>query len=441
MFKKLRNKFLFLNMAITSLVVLTAFSVIYITTYINTNRELDRKLENVAGSFVISDPSFSKLPGIGMTVIDPSDSSDTVISNKVTSEYSPSFIIIVDKNGKVFDINSFIDMPNDLYLEAASTAWQKKDNSSIIIEGHSWKYRVTPLQTAHILESEPEQVSSTEYFQISFLDITDTQKNLNNLLFTFLFVGLGTLAVVFLVSIYYANRSMQPIEESWKKQKQFVADASHELKTPLTEIILNCGALKANEDETVKSQAEWVGNIQTGADRMSKLVNGLLLLARSENVSVQTEKQPFDMAMLVHDVIQSLETAAQFKKLSITRDIKFEDDVCGYEELVRQVLSVLYDNAVKYSNQDGQIEISARRAKKYVICKMKNTGKGIAEKDLPHIFERFYRADASRENNNDENSYGLGLSIAKRVAEQIGGKIAVKSKENEWTEFTFIFEI
>lgn len=438
MFRKLRNKFLFLNMIVTSLVMMIAFGIVYLTTYSNTKADIERKLNNVSGSFVIYDSEKPVVPGSESSkVVNGRDKINT--SHKVTSDYTPSFVITVDKTGNVLEINSLIDIPEDEYIEAAYTAWNQKNSSTINIAERTWIYKISPVEVTRTTNGQITQTEFPDIYQILFLDITDKLKNLNDLLFTFLFVGIGMLIVIFLISIFYANRSIQPISESWIKQKQFIADASHELKTPLTTIMTNCDVLEANENETIKSQREWLGYIKAGADRMNKLVNSLLTLARVEGLNLQTSKQSFDMAALVCDVMQSMEAATIAKKLNIDRKIEFVGDIYGYEDSVRQVFTILYENAVKYVNEGGNINVSVRRTKKGVSCTVKNTGKGIPAKDLPYVFDRFYRLDTAR--SNEENSYGLGLSIAKSIAGQIGGKITAKSVENEWTEFTFIFEV
>lgn len=438
MFRKLRNKFLFLNMIVTSLVMMTAFGIVYLTTYSNTKADIERRLNNVSGSFVIYDSEKPAVPGSESSkVVNGRDKINT--SHKVTSDYTPSFVITVDKTGNVLEINSLIDIPEDEYIEAAYTAWNQKNSSTINIAERTWIYEISPVEVTRTTNGQITQTEFPDIYQILFLDITDMLKNLNDLLFTFLFVGIGMLIVIFLISIFYANRSIRPISESWAKQKQFIADASHELKTPLTTIMTNCDVLEANENETIKSQREWLGYIKVGADRMNKLVNSLLTLARVEGLNLQTSKQSFDMAALVCDVMQSMEAATITKKLNIDRKIEFVGDIYGYEDSVRQVFTILYENAVKYVNEGGNINVSVRRTKKGVSCTVKNTGKGIPAKDLPYVFDRFYRSDTAR--SNEENSYGLGLSIAKSIAGQIGGKITAKSVENEWTEFTFIFEV
>lgn len=438
MFRKLRNKFLFLNMIVTSLVMMTAFGIVYLTTYSNTKADIERRLNNVSGSFVIYDSEKPAVPGSESSkVVNGRDKINT--SHKVTSDYTPSFVITVDKTGNVLEINSLIDIPEDEYIEAAYTAWNQKNSSTINIAERTWIYKISPVEVTRTTNGQITQTEFPDIYQILFLDITDMLKNLNDLLFTFLFVGIGMLIVIFLISIFYANRSIRPISESWAKQKQFIADASHELKTPLTTIMTNCDVLEANENETIKSQREWLGYIKVGADRMNKLVNSLLTLARVEGLNLQTSKQSFDIAALVCDVMQSMEAATIAKKLNIDRKIEFVGDIYGYEDSVRQVFTILYENAVKYVNEGGNINVSVRRTKKGVSCTVKNTGKGIPAKDLPYVFDRFYRSDTAR--SNEENSYGLGLSIAKSIAGQIGGKITAKSVENEWTEFTFMFEV
>lgn len=438
MFRKLRNKFLFLNMIVTSLVMMTAFGIVYLTTYSNTKADIERRLNNVSGSFVIYDSEKPVVPGSESSkVVNGRDKINT--SHKVTSDYTPSFVITVDKTGNVLEINSLIDIPEDEYIEAAYTAWNQKNSSTINIAERTWIYKISPVEVTRTTNGQITQTEFPDIYQILFLDITDMLKNLNDLLFTFLFVGIGMLIVIFLISIFYANRSIRPISESWAKQKQFIADASHELKTPLTTIMTNCDVLEANENETIKSQREWLGYIKVGADRMNKLVNSLLTLARVEGLNLQTSKQSFDIAALVCDVMQSMEAATIAKKLNIDRKIEFVGDIYGYEDSVRQVFTILYENAVKYVNEGGNINVSVRRTKKGVSCTVKNTGKGIPAKDLPYVFDRFYRSDTAR--SNEENSYGLGLAIAKSIVGQIGGKITVKSVENEWTEFTFMFEV
>jgi signal transduction histidine kinase len=169
---------------------------------------------------------------------------------------------------------------------------------------------------------------------------------------------------------------------------------------------------------------------------MSKLINSLLSLAHAEGADFQGDKRPFDMTELIDKVMQTLDSAAAAKGLQIIRGIDITGDIRGYEDLVGQVLAILCENAVKYADDGGTVEVTVYRTRREIICTVSNTGEGIPSKDLPYIFDRFYRADTAR---TAETGYGLGLSIAKGIAEQTGGKLSVRSKDG-LTEFVFGFE-
>jgi signal transduction histidine kinase len=433
-------------MVVTSLVLLTAFTVVYLTTYTSIRAENERKLDEVSATYSITRFSSRVInEEFGHVEFRYGDDgiTDFEISNGIYYDFALSFDIIVGKSGEFIDVDSLLNLSVDEYKSAAEGAWENWNNSNsnsliAVISDRTWLYRINPYRIWIAPDSidAPLYRQSSDAYKITFLDITESQKTLSDLLLTFLFVGIGMLAVIFIVSYVFANRSIRPISESWEKQKRFVADASHELKTPLTTIMTNCDALKANEHETVISQSEWINSIQIGADRMSKLIGNLLTLARAEGIPPQLKKQSFSLRDLIEEVVEFFETTAREKNLRITQNIDVSK-VIGYEDYVRQILVILYDNAVKYTNKDGLIEISAYKTKGDVRITVKNTGAGITSKDLPNIFDRFYRADTAR--SNDDGSYGLGLSISRNIAEQIGGKIAAKSIEGEWAEFTLMF--
>jgi signal transduction histidine kinase len=152
----------------------------------------------------------------------------------------------------------------------------------------------------------------------------------------------------------------------------------------------------------------------------------------------QAEKQPFELHSLIAGVVQSFEGFVQEKNLSVSQNVTVADEVVGYADSVRQILTILYENAVKYTDEGGSVHVSAHRMKGSIVCSVKNTGRGISPQDLPRVFDRFYRADTARSDDGD-GSFGLGLSIAQGMAAQIGGKITAQSEENGWTEFMFAF--
>jgi signal transduction histidine kinase len=373
----------------------------------------------------------------------------------------------------VQDFDGWSNLQFQQYIfEIATEAWENQEPSTMVFSGNTWLYQITPYNRKHYYTSQDDypfnegwtvfkrmhegapyfvfdvelekylrvdgdSLYLDENYLISFLVITDSLDSLGSLSRTLWFLGAGVILVAFIINYKLANRSIIPISENWAKQKQFVADASHELKTPLTTIITNCSALRANNQETISSQIKWLEAIEIGTDRMTKLVNNLLLLARAEGIPEHIEKLPFAMRDLIAEVIKQFEATANTKNLQITQNLPGDIEVIGFRDYIKQILIVFYENAVKYSDEGGQIEISARKLRGSIACSVKNTGRGITKMEMPYIFDRFYRADVAR--SSDANSYGLGLPIAKSLADQIGGKITVKSIIAEWTEFTITF--
>ncbi len=435
MFTKLRNKFLVLNMSMISLVMTGAFAIIYVITDNNIQLEIQKKLS-----------SRSEMQLAIKEAEAPADTerkrSRVVITRNIALDDSLSFTIEVDENGKILQINSSLDIPEEVYYTAAATAWSNlKDYSTITLAVKQWRYTIAPIKKRiRIMGENDQQITVAENsYQILFLDVTEYDKTLLQLLTTLLAVGFIMLFVIFIISLYFANRAIKPIAEAWEKQKQFIADASHELKTPLSIINANYDALLANQEETVKSQVKWLDYIRIGADRMTKLVNDLLTLAKVEDVNLETQKMPFNMSHVINDVILSMEAGMMEKNIQLSRSIEPDIIVKSDLEKIKQVVMILFDNAVKYTNENGQIDITLIKSKRQAIYSIKNSGKGIAKQDLPKVFDRFYRADPSR--THESGSFGLGLSIAKTIIDKLGGEIRVTSVENKSTTFSFTLSL
>lgn len=436
MFRRLRNKILFLNTMLTSVVVLIAFAAIYFITNNNIQAENMRKLDAIAGgqfSVVASETSGDV----------PSDAVAVDVEEKgLSSDYSLSFTVKVDQSGNVQKIDSLIDMPEDSYHQAAETAWKNKaGHGPIKINSKLWQYSVVPATSTRILNENGTQTiiaSQDGGYQISFLDVTDSMETLRTLALTFMIVGFAVLAAIFLISLIFASRSIKPVSEAWKKQRQFVADASHELKTPLSIINANYDVLMANKNETIISQIKWLEYMKVGTDRMADLINSLLSLAKMENENTEINKAPFNMSEKVSEIVQSMEAAVHEKGITLSGSIEPGVIVDSDMEMITQVFTILYDNAIKYTEENGQIEVSLTETNRLVTCTVKNSGKGIAPQDLSRIFDRFYRADPSR--TGDNGGYGLGLSIAKSCMDKLGGKITATIVENEMTTFSFTLE-
>ncbi len=419
-------------MSMTSTVMITAFAVIYIISYNNVNSEITKKLNLQAGMQTVIEGT--ELPD------DTENSKPKTLNRRFSPDDTYSFSIYVDGNGEILEIDSPFNMPEETYNKAADIAWNNKKNSSIItLEGKQWEYAIAQMKKQVIQRNGQSYTVSENKYQIMFLDVTMYKKTLFQLLITLLSVGLIMLFAIFIISLYFANRAIKPIAEAWERQKQFVADASHELKTPLSIINANYDVLLTNQEETIQSQLKWLDYIKIGTDRMTKLINDLLSLAKMEDVRFPIQKVTFNMSDAINDVILSMEPVVAEKDIKLTHLIEPDIIVKSDQEKIKLVVTILFDNAVKYTDEKGQIDISLIRSKRHVTFTIKNSGKGIAKQDLPKIFDRFYRVDPSR--TQETSGYGLGLSIAKTIMDRLGGEIYATSVENKYTTFTFILEL
>lgn len=240
----------------------------------------------------------------------------------------------------------------------------------------------------------------------------------------------------FLVFLYISKRladiAIAPVEKAWEQQKQFLADASHDLKTPLTVILANNNILAAHKDSTVDSQMKWIESTNEEAGRMSDLVNKMLELAKSEAMKEELKLGETDISETVENAILQFEVVAFERNITIEGDIQPNIIAKTHRNTLAKVLEILFDNAIKYSYENEKITVGLHQSSKKAVFTINNKGEYIREDELPHIFERFYRTNKERE----VGGHGLGLSIAKKKCDMIGAKISVDSNAEDGTTFT-----
>ena len=428
MFKKLRNRFLFLNLSVTSGVIAAAFGFVYFITYGNLQAEVRERLHAQPRTQIRVE---SDAPGHPVEQRE----NPTVVRNVVADGVN-AFHIEVDEDGKIVHIESAVHLPEESYRRLAEIAWNHKDEKEVIkSDQRQWRYAVSPILVQVVGEDGLPLAVESHNYSIVFLDVTEINGTLAQLLTALCLVGAGTLIIIFAISLHFANRAIRPIREAWDKQKQFVADASHELKTPLSIIHANCDALAAHREDTIENQMKWVEYIRAGTNRMAKLVHELLTLAATDDGRALLRKTHFNLSDVVDEAVRSMEAAAKSKGLSVTRSIEPGIIAKGDSDGVRQAVDILLDNAIKYSNPGGWIVLSLAKAGRNIEFSIANSGPGIAREDLPRVFDRFFRADRSRSHEN--GGYGLGLSIAQSIIKRHGSEIKVKSVENASTTFSF----
>jgi two-component system sensor histidine kinase CiaH len=270
-------------------------------------------------------------------------------------------------------------------------------------------------------------------YSVVYLDVTAQQKIITNLIYTFSLVGLIMLIVIFFTSRFFANRSIAPVKEAFLKQKQFIADASHELKTPLAVINTNADVLLANSEDTIDNQAKWLHRIKSETERMKTLTNDLLYLTEMDDSRASMIYTNFNGSDAIESVILTMEAVVFEKDISLTYEIEPNLNLHGNSEQIKQVVMILLDNAIKYTNAKGAISLTFKKHHHEHLLTVTNTGEGISSEHLARIFDRFYRADTSR--SRKQGGYGLGLAIAKSIVEQHKGKIYAKSVPHEVTSF------
>lgn len=243
-------------------------------------------------------------------------------------------------------------------------------------------------------------------------------------------------AVLYLITLLMANISLKPVEKVWRQQQNFIGDASHELKTPLTVILTNSNILMAHQDDTIRQQRKWLESTNEEAVHMKDLVDKLLILAKTDNMQRNKLFASVDLSDLTLRLALQFEPVAYEKGVAIHSEVEPGIAIVGDQTALNQIIHILLDNAVKYAGVGGEVTVSLKRRQNSVYLVTRNTGTPIPPEDLPHIFERFYRSDKAR---TAGGGYGLGLAICKNLAELHRAEITAASDETNGTVFTVRF--
>ncbi|MGO4110477.1 sensor histidine kinase [Paenibacillus sp. YAF4_2] len=420
MFTRLRNRFLIVNMVIISFIMILAFSTIYTITYQNNRKTINDDLMQVAEFYRKQDgPDGGKYGGSHGGGHGDMMSPEGSMKGGPPPERSVSFALEADSDWNITKTDSRFDMDSDFYalaIKAAST--DNSDQGEFNLDGNRWAF---------------DKQTTPNGYSVVFLDVTNQHQFLMTLLYTFLAVGFIMLIVIYFTSRYFANRSISPVKEAFDKQQRFIADASHELRTPLAVINTNADVLLSNNDDLIRNQEKWLHRIKSETERMKTLTSDLLYLTQLDDARDNVIFAPFNLSEAVESVILTLEAVIFEKDIALSYDISSDLSINGNVEQMKQVALILLDNAIKYTNTKGTIDLTLKKQGHDIMLTVTNSGEGIPAEHLGKIFDRFYRADASRSRKN--GGYGLGLAIAKAIVEQHKGRIHAKSVPNEATSF------
>ena len=257
---------------------------------------------------------------------------------------------------------------------------------------------------------------------LTIVDNTSAKAKLESLLKTSILIFALIEVIIIILTVEITRWIIKPVIESFNRQKQFVADASHELKTPIAVIMANAEALEKEPEEK-----KWLNNIKSEADRMNELVTSLLDLAKLEEGKEKEVQQEENLSKIVEMSVLTFESLMYENKIELKYDIQKDINIKCNSSQIKQLVAILIDNAIKHSETNGKISIALKKQKNDTVLTVSNRGKEIPKEIREKIFERFYREDESR--NRDTNRYGLGLAIAKNIVENHNGKISVESEK------------
>ncbi|SHI15231.1 His Kinase A (phospho-acceptor) domain-containing protein [Sporobacter termitidis DSM 10068] len=402
MIKKLRRKFILVIMSVVAVLMLAAFIGVWISTYGNLEQE-----NRFALSSALDRSGGPTLRG-GRPGIRPGDRPVPIIT--VTSDSAGG---VTDFSNQIFNFSDG-DVPSITRLAL------ERGKASGILRDYNLRY---------MLEKSPDGSA-----RLVFIDNAMESRVLANLLKNSAVVGASTLLLFFAVSVLLARWVVKPVEKAWNSQRRFIADASHELKTPLTVILSNSAMLAEEGGQGGGKAAYRLGNILAEAKRMKSLVDELLSLARSDEAGAGPRFERVDFSAVL------LGAALMFEPVIFDMGKAFDYEIAnglfvtGDASRLHQLAGILLDNAGKYSTPASRVTLSARPGAKNEVClEITNESETIPKAELDKIFERFYRLDKARSG----GGYGLGLSIATSIVREHGGKIRAAS-ENGRTVFTVL---
>lgn len=405
MFRNIRLKLTLINISVVGIILLIFLSGIYILMRQDLVRQSDQLMHLVAGESRFRPPK--RLP------------------NLLIRNWANCFYIRIDKNGTTQDTSANIPIPGEEQAALLKNALsQSREKGTVKYAQETYRY---------VKSTSPDDQNQ---ITVVFANIQQERQILIRLKTVLIIIGLSGIIVVFVCSLFLAGRALIPIRKSWERQKNFVADASHELRSPLAVIETNLELVLGNSEETVESQKKWLGNIQTENRRMSKLVSDLLFLARADSNQQMFEKRFFPLEDVLMEAVLSMQPLASKKNIVIEADIGQAYEFFGDEARMKQLAVILIDNAIKYTQQDGQVQVGLSLHESSIEIVVADNGEGIAREHLEKIFERFYRVDKAR--SRESGGTGLGLSIAEWIVKGHRGMITVSSTPGKGSIFKVI---
>lgn len=406
MIKKLQSRFIFISMLSVSLVLAVIMGAINFLNYQRVARDADQLLQYLSANRGSFPQPLSPVETRGQRKKPPEPKHKPFSMMPELPYETRYFSVTLTEEGEIEFVNTkkIAAIDAQTASDYAVRIWSEKKTSGFL---SCYRYL---------------QESSSGKIQITFLDCSRNLDNFRSFLLTSVLVSLLGLCSVLVLVVIFSKIVMKPISESYRKQRQFITDAGHEIKTPLTIIDANREILEMEYGES-----EWSQGIQKQTARLADLTNQLICLSRMEEPDNILQKIDFCISDLAEETLQSFQAPANAQQKVLSSRITPLLSYCGDEASIRQLLSILLDNAIKYSPPQGIIETTLEKRGKNIYFTICNTTEPIATENLSRLFDRFYRTDASR--NSETGGYGIGLSIARAITGAHKGKISAESKD------------
>lgn len=399
MLKRLRIKFVAVVMVIVTVMLCLVFGMLYHFTRVNLESESIRMMQAAAeGPFQPGPPG--ERPG---------------------EVRLPYFILRLGGRGELIALGSgYYDLTDEAFLRELAEAVFQTGGQTGILEDYGLRFCA---------------VHSPRGQELVFADISSEQSTLKHLVQNCALIGALCFAAFFGLSLLLARWAIRPVEKAWKQQRQFVADASHELKTPLTVIMTNAELLQGPEAGG-EGRRQFSENILTMSRQMRSLVERLLELARADNEGAQSRFAPVDYSALIENALLPFEPVFFERGLELSSQVEPGIVVSGSEQRLRQMAEILLDNAQKYARGGGPVVLQLRKTgRRHCRLSLSNPGGPLSGEELKNIFKRFYRVDKARSR---DSGFGLGLSIAEGIAAAHHGRIWAESRDGI---ITFLVEL
>lgn len=416
MLTKLRRRFILDTMVLALIILIGATALLIVASYTYGQNNAEEIMRDLLAS--ITPQAVTVTEGEG-------DEPDTATVDWEALEMKDeSAILILSDEGEILTFlapgKSFREKVSGSQEEIARIVFTDQNTSGVLLT--SIRFMKEPLKgvgTKVVLMDRASELKAI-YFQFRL----------------YIVLAFIILVLVLLLCEFMARRSILPVDEAIRTQQQFIADASHELKTPIAVILANLDILNTTPDKTVRESAKWIDNTKSEANRMSKLVNEMLFLARSDAaMDMNYNFRLINFADVVEEVTLTTEALAYERNITFETDIVESAMVVGDAERLKQVILILVENATKYVNEGGTIQVKlAPGPRRTEVLTVTNTGTPIPKEKAEHIFERFYRVDESRVR--EKGGYGLGLSIAQKIVERHKGAIGLAFSNENGTCFS-----